>query len=161
MSRIVALATDVDGVLTDGGVWWGPEGEEWKRFSFRDIMGVSLARKAGLRVALISGEAGPQIDQFARKMAIEDVYKGCRDKESALCEFAAAYGYGLEQVAFMGDDVNDVAALLACGLGAAPADGHLSARAVAGFVALNPGGHGALREFVDLLLDGDAGGVAG
>lgn len=159
MTRIAALATDVDGVLTDGSVWWGPQGEEWKGFSFRDIMGVSLARKAGLRVALISGETSPQVDQFACKMAIEDVYKGCRDKESALREFAALHGFGLEQIAFMGDDVNDVAALRVCGLGAAPADGHPSARAAAGFVASNPGGHGALREFIDMLLDAD--GAAG
>lgn len=160
MTLIAALATDVDGVLTDGGVWWGPGGEEWKRFSFRDIMGVSLARRAGLRVALISGEASAHVDQFALKMSIEDVYKGCRDKEAAVREFAAACGLGLERVAFMGDDVNDVAALRACGLGAAPADGHPSARAAAGFVTSSPGGRGALREFVDMLLEAHADGEA-
>jgi 3-deoxy-D-manno-octulosonate 8-phosphate phosphatase (KDO 8-P phosphatase) len=160
MTRIAALATDVDGVLTDGSVWWGPEGEEWKRFSFRDIMGVSLARKAGLLIALISGEASSQVDQFARKMSIQDVYKGCRDKEAALREFAAAHGLDLAQVAFMGDDVNDVAALRVCGLGAAPADAHPAARAAAGFVASNTGGRGALRELVDMLLEAHADGGA-
>ena len=74
------IALDVDGVLTDGSFWWGPNGEEWKRFSFADIMGVSLARKAGLRVALISGEDSPLVDRFAAKMGISDVYKNCKDK---------------------------------------------------------------------------------
>ena len=73
ISSIRAIALDVDGVLTDGAVWWGPGGEEWKRFSFSDIMGVSLARKAGLIVALISGEDSPLVDRYAVKMGITDV----------------------------------------------------------------------------------------
>ena len=76
MRNLKAIVLDVDGVLTDGGVWWGPDGEEWKRFSFIDIMGVSLARKSGLRVALISGEDSPLVDRFAAKMGITDVEKG-------------------------------------------------------------------------------------
>ena len=68
MAGIKAIALDVDGVLTDGGVeWWGPDGAEWKRFCFADIMGVSLARKAGLIVTLISGEDSPLVDRFAAK----------------------------------------------------------------------------------------------
>ncbi len=77
MRALKAVALDVDGVLTDGGVWWGPEGAEWKRFSFADIMGVSLARKAGLIVTLISGEDSPLVDRFAMKMNLTDVVKGC------------------------------------------------------------------------------------
>ncbi len=68
MRTLKAIALDVDGVLTDGGVWWGPDGAEWKRFSFTDIMGVSLARKAGLIVTLISGEDSLLVDRFAGKM---------------------------------------------------------------------------------------------
>ena len=86
MIAVRAVALDVDGVLTDGGVWWGPNGEEWKRFSFRDIMGVSLARKAGLLVALISGEDSPLVDRFANKLGITDVAKGCKDKAEAVRE---------------------------------------------------------------------------
>ena len=81
---VKAIALDVDGVLTDGGVWWGPDGGEWKRFSFADIMGVSLARKAGLLVTLISGEDSPLVDRFAAKMNLGDITKGCKDKASAL-----------------------------------------------------------------------------
>ena len=83
-AAIRAIALDVDGVLTDGGVWWGPDGEEWKRFSFADIMGVSLARKAGLIVTLISGEDSPLVDRFAAKMNLTDITKGCKDKAGAV-----------------------------------------------------------------------------
>ena len=65
MPKIKAIAMDVDGVLTDGGVWWGPDGQEWKRFHFADIMGLSLARKSGMAIALISGENSPLIDRLA------------------------------------------------------------------------------------------------
>ena len=152
MSSIKVLALDVDGVLTDGGIWWGPQGEEWKRFSFRDIMGVSLACKAGLQVMLISGEDSPLVDRFALKFHLVHVFKGCRDKAAALRAFAAAGGVALKDVAFMGDDVNDVPAMQLCGLPAAPADAHASARAAAEFVAGSPGGRGAVRELVDHLL---------
>ena len=80
MKEIRAIALDVDGVLTDGGVWWGPNGEEWKRFSFADIMGVSNARKAGLILTLISGEDSPLVDRFAAKFEITDITKGCEIK---------------------------------------------------------------------------------
>src|SRR5215467_8067573 len=72
IAGIKAIALDVDGVLTDGGLWWGPNGEEWKRFSFVDIMGVSLARKTGLIVALVSGEDSLLVDRYAKKMGITD-----------------------------------------------------------------------------------------
>ncbi len=152
MTRVRAVAFDVDGVLTDGAVWWGPDGQEWKRFCFRDIMGVSLARNAGLALALISGEDSPLVDRFAVKMGIADVYKGCKDKASALREFAAAHDLGLEEVAFMGDDVNDVPALQISGYPASPSDGHPAARGVAALVTDASGGHGAVRELLDHLL---------
>jgi 3-deoxy-D-manno-octulosonate 8-phosphate phosphatase (KDO 8-P phosphatase) len=152
VTAVRAVAFDVDGVLTDGAVLWGPAGEEWKRFSFRDIMGVSLARQAGLTLALISGEDSPLVDRFAVKMGITDVYKGCKDKAVALSEFAAARGLGLDEVAFMGDDVNDVPAMKLSGYPAAPGDGHPAARAVAVFVTEALGGRGAVREFLDRLL---------
>jgi 3-deoxy-D-manno-octulosonate 8-phosphate phosphatase (KDO 8-P phosphatase) len=80
---IKAVALDVDGVLTDGEFLWGPDGQEWKRFSFRDVMGVSEARRAGLVLALVSGEDSPMIDRYANKIGIEFVYKGCKDKAGA------------------------------------------------------------------------------
>jgi len=152
VGAIRAVALDVDGVLTDGGFWWGPGGEEFKRFSFSDVMGISLARKAGLAFALISGENSPLIDRYAQKMGIEFVVKGCKEKATALREFAAARGLELAEVAFMGDDINDLEALKIAGLSAAPANAHVSVRRVAMRVMAKTGGDGAVRELLDYVL---------
>jgi 3-deoxy-D-manno-octulosonate 8-phosphate phosphatase (KDO 8-P phosphatase) len=152
MKELKAIALDVDGVLTDGGVWWGPSGEEWKRFCFADIMGVSLARKAGLVVALVSGEDSPLVDRFADKMGIADVEKNCKDKANALRRFAERVQLPLSEICFMGDDVNDVPAMRLAGFAAAPANAHPAARECAAFISEHNGGNGAVRDLVDRLL---------
>jgi 3-deoxy-D-manno-octulosonate 8-phosphate phosphatase (KDO 8-P phosphatase) len=152
LAAIRAIALDVDGVLTDGGVWWGPDGEEWKRFCFADIMGVSLALKAGLLITLISGENSPLVDRFAAKFQLTDISKGCKDKASALRAFAERHHMKLSEVCFMGDDVNDQGAMELAGLAAAPADSHPTVRNQAAFVAKKGGGRGAVRELVDAIL---------
>jgi 3-deoxy-D-manno-octulosonate 8-phosphate phosphatase (KDO 8-P phosphatase) len=150
--QIRALAFDVDGVLTDGGFWWGPNGEEWKRFCFADIMGLSLARRAGFILALISGEDSPLVDRYAQKMKVSFVAKGCRDKAAALREFAANAAVELDQICFMGDDVNDLPAMKIAGFSAAPSNAAPDVLARANFVAKSAGGNGAARELVDALL---------
>jgi 3-deoxy-D-manno-octulosonate 8-phosphate phosphatase (KDO 8-P phosphatase) len=152
LKEIRAVAMDVDGVLTDGGLWWGPGGEEWKRFCFADIMGVSLARRAGLELALISGEDSPLVDRYAEKLHIRHVAKGCRDKATALREFAAAAGMELAQICFMGDDVNDLPAMQIAGFSAAPANAAQDVLARVDFVAKCAGGNGAVRELIEALL---------
>lgn len=149
---IEAIALDVDGVLTDGGFWWGPNGEEFKRFSFLDVMGVSLGRKNGLTFALISGEDSPLVDRFATKMGIQHVHKGCKDKAAALRKFAQDVGLQLSQICFMGDDVNDLPAMKLAGLSAAPASAHPRAKETANLTMNCAGGQGAVRELVDLIL---------
>lgn len=149
-----AIALDVDGVLTDGGVWWGPDGAEWKRFCFADIMGVSLARKAGLIVTLISGEDSPLVGRFAAKLELADITKGCKDKAAALRGFAGRHALRLEEICFMGDDVNDVAAMGLAGFSAAPANAHPAALHQAGLVTHAAGGNGAVRELIDSILSG-------
>jgi 3-deoxy-D-manno-octulosonate 8-phosphate phosphatase (KDO 8-P phosphatase) len=151
-SHIKAIALDVDGVLTDGSFWWGPDGQEWKRFNFRDIMGISQGQKAGIQFALISGEDSPLVDRFAKKMNITAVFKGCKDKGSAFKEFAARSGLAPEAIAFMGDDINDLGAMKLAGLSAAPANAHPSVLAQVKFTAKGFGGRGAVRELVDHLL---------
>jgi 3-deoxy-D-manno-octulosonate 8-phosphate phosphatase (KDO 8-P phosphatase) len=139
-------------VLTDGSVWWGPNGEEWKRFHFADIMGLSLARRAGLVVALISGEDSPLIDRLAIKMRITDVDKNCKDKGSALRALAERHGLSLDEVCFIGDDVNDLSALTIAGLSACPADARDLIRGKCQVITRLSGGNGAVREVVDMLL---------
>lgn len=150
--RIRAIALDVDGVLTDGGFWWGHGGEEWKRFCFADIMGLSLARRAGLEIALISGEDSPLVDRYAQKMLIRYVAKGCRDKAASLREFAAQVKVDLAEICFMGDDVNDLPAMQIAGFSAAPANAAQDVLAYAAFVARSTGGNGAVRELIEKLL---------
>jgi len=150
--KIRAVALDVDGVLTDGNFIWGPDGEEFKRFSFLDVMGISLGIKSGLIFALISGEDNPLIDRYARKMGIVDVFKGCKDKAKCLKLFADKYGLKLEEVCFMGDDVNDLSALRIVGLSVSPANAHDSVKKIASMVTNHQGGNGAVRELIDFIL---------
>jgi 3-deoxy-D-manno-octulosonate 8-phosphate phosphatase (KDO 8-P phosphatase) len=152
VATIKAVALDVDGVLTDGTFWWGPGGEEFKRLSFADVMGISLAKKAGLVFALISGEDTSFIDRFAEKMGIVDVFKGCKNKGVALRSFAQKHELDLSQVCFMGDDVNDVPALELAGLAAAPASAHERVLQMAALVTRRSGGQGAVRELLDILI---------
>ena len=154
MAALRAIALDVDGVLTDGGVWWGPDGAEWKRFCFADIMGVSLARKAGLIVTLISGEDSPLVDRFAAKLGLTDITKGCKDKAAALRAFAARHALRFDEICFMGDDVNDLAAMDLAGFSAAPANARPAALHQADLVTHANGGNGAVRELIDLILSG-------
>ena len=156
MRDVKAIALDVDGVLTDGSVWWGPDGAEWKRFCFADIMGVSLACRAGLMVTLISGEDSPQVDRFAAKMGLADVTKGSKDKAAALRAFAGRHGLRLDEICFMGDDLNDLAAMELAGMAAAPADARPAVRRAAGLVTRAGGGRGAVRELIELVLAGRA-----
>ena len=152
MKGIRALALDVDGTLTDGGVWWGPGGEEWKRFCFADIMGVARALRAGLLVTLISGEDSPLVDRFADKLGISDYTKGSRNKADALRVYAEQQGLALEEICFMGDDVNDLPAMQLAGFSAAPADAQPAVRASVLQVTEARAGYGAVRELIEFLL---------
>lgn len=152
MREIKVFALDVDGVLTDGSIWWGPSGEEWKRFHFLDIMGISRASKAGLIFALISGEDSPLVDCYAAKMNIEHVYKGCKDKATAFRELAKVLLLEPTQIAFMGDDVNDLPAMALSGFSAAPATAHVDVKRAVDYVTQANGGNGAVREALDLWM---------
>jgi 3-deoxy-D-manno-octulosonate 8-phosphate phosphatase (KDO 8-P phosphatase) len=150
-----AIAFDVDGVLTDGTLIWSTAGEESKRFSFTDIMGISLLRRLDLKMALISGEASPLVDRYAEKMHIPFVVKGTRDKATALRDFTMQFDIPLEQTCFFGDDVNDLAAMEIAGLCACPCNSAAEVLAYVtehGYVSPLPGGHGAVRSFTDAIL---------
>jgi 3-deoxy-D-manno-octulosonate 8-phosphate phosphatase (KDO 8-P phosphatase) len=152
LRQIRALALDVDGVLTDGCFWWGSAGEEWKRFCFSDVMGLSLAQRAGLKLGLISGEDSPLVDRYGTKIRASFIAKGRRDKAVALKEFAAGINIDLSAICYMGDDVNDVEAMEMAGVSAAPANATRDAIDIAHFVTRAPGGNGAVRELVEAML---------
>lgn len=152
-ARIRAIALDVDGVLTDGTVLLDAAGHEQKRISFADIMGISRGKRAGLLFALVSGEAGGVLDAIAAKVGVTDVYPGCKDKAGAVRDFAARHQLELDEVCFVGDDVNDVEAMELSGLAAAPPTAHRSALNAAALVTGRAGGAGAIREVIDRLLE--------
>jgi 3-deoxy-D-manno-octulosonate 8-phosphate phosphatase (KDO 8-P phosphatase) len=152
LASIDALVMDVDGVLTDGTFLWSTSGEESKRFSFEDVMGLSRARQAGLTLGLISGEDSVLVDRFATKIGIVNVVKGCKDKGAALKEFSKSTGIALKHTAFIGDDVNDLPALAIAGLSVAPANAQPLVKAAVGIVLDRRGGHGAVRQLVELIL---------
>jgi 3-deoxy-D-manno-octulosonate 8-phosphate phosphatase (KDO 8-P phosphatase) len=152
LASLRAIFMDVDGVLTDGTFSWSTSGEEIKSFCFEDVMGLSLARKAGLTLGLISGEDSALIDRFAQKLNIVHVAKGCKEKGAALRQFAESTGIGLRHMAYIGDDVNDLPALAIAGLSVAPANAQPEVKAAVRVLLDRGGGKGAVREFVEMLL---------
>ena len=152
MPMIKAVALDVDGVLTDGSFSWSESGEETKSFHFADVMGISLARKAGFIFCLISAEESPLVDRLAAKLKIDDIYKGWKDKGEALKAFANTRDLDLEEVCYMGDDINDLPALEIAGLAAAPANAQDVVRLKVKLVTQRSGGQGTVRELLDGLM---------
>ncbi len=152
LKRIRLFATDVDGVLTDAGMYYSESGDEWKKFNTRDGMGIKLLQKAGLLTALVTQEHTKLVARRAEKLAIPEVHQGAFDKLTVLKEMAERHGFTLREVAYMGDDVNDLAALEAVGFSAAPADALPPVRRVVDYVCHKRGGEGAVREVADLIL---------
>ena len=150
--KIRLLALDVDGVLTDGGVYYSPKGEELVKFNRQDGMGISLLKKAGVEVALISGEDSDCTRRRAEKLGISEVYLGIKDKETVLREISKRLGIPLEEIAFIGDDVNDLPPLNLVGLPMTVANGVPAVKEVAKHILERHGGDGAVREAADYIL---------
>lgn len=150
------FAMDVDGVLTDAGMYYSESGEELKKFNTRDGMGIKLLQRAGLITALITMEETKLVTRRAEKLAIPEVHQGARDKLAVMREMVARHGLTLQQVAYIGDDVNDLEVLNAVGFSAAPADALPAVRIAVDYVCRQKGGEGAVREVADLILEAKA-----
>lgn len=148
------LVLDVDGVLTDGRLWYGPNGEELKGFHVRDGLGIKSVLAAGIEIAVISGRASAAVSARCAELGIRHVIQGCTDKRAAFDSLCTSLGIAPEAAACVGDDTPDLPLLVRAGLGIAVADAHPSVRAAAGHVTSLPGGHGAVREICDWLLAG-------
>jgi 3-deoxy-D-manno-octulosonate 8-phosphate phosphatase (KDO 8-P phosphatase) len=155
---LTAIAFDVDGVLTDGTLAWRSDAPaaEIKSFHFADIMGISLLRRLGLKLALISGEDSELVSRYAEKMHLHHVTRGTRDKAAALRTFATQFNLDLAQTAYFGDDINDLFAMEIAGLACCPANAAEDVldfvASTNGFLSTNPGGRGAVRQFADEIL---------
>lgn len=159
MARAIRfLLTDSDGVLTDNGVYYSAEGEVMKRFSIRDGMGVERLRKfAAVDVGIITGEHSGPVERRAEKLAITELHLGIKDKPAVLRDILARHNLKPEQVAYIGDDTNDVEIMRQVGLTACPADATPFAKAGAHYVCPSRGGYGAFRDFAELIIAAHAG----
>lgn len=152
-ARVRLVLTDCDGVLTDAGVYVSPEGERLKRFSLRDGMGVERLRTIGqIPTGIITRENSAIVAKRAEKLKIEELHLGVRDKLPEVEAIAAKRGLTLDQVAYIGDDVNDLDVLHVVGLAAAPCDAEPLVLDRVHHVCRRAGGHGAFRELAELVL---------
>ena len=146
------LLLDVDGVLTDGGLEYGPRGPSTLRFHVRDGMAIRLAQTAGLGVGVLSGRSSRALDRRAQELDLDPVLTGERHKEQALDEFLDRRGLAPRQVAYIGDDVNDLTVLGRCGLSFAPSDAVAEVRAVVDVTLSRRGGDAVVREMIERIL---------
>jgi 3-deoxy-D-manno-octulosonate 8-phosphate phosphatase (KDO 8-P phosphatase) len=146
------LALDVDGVLTDGRIYYSNSGDELKGFNIKDGLGIKLLQKSGVKVAIITGRESEIVSRRARELGIEDVVQGRDDKRQALLELCQRHKLELEECVYMGDDLPDLSAIVSAGLGMTVADASSVVREAADWVSVYNGGCGAVREACELIL---------
>lgn len=151
-ARIRLFGMDVDGVLTDEGIYLGTAELEFKRFNVHDGMGITLIRKAGIVPFIITARVSAAVTRRARELGIEEVHQGVRDKLSCLKEITYRHGVELEQVAFVGDDLSDLTVLWSVGLPIAVANATDEIKQAAKFTTALSGGKGAVREACEYVL---------
>jgi 3-deoxy-D-manno-octulosonate 8-phosphate phosphatase (KDO 8-P phosphatase) len=151
-SRVRLLILDVDGVLTDGSLTYSAAGEETRRFHVRDGLALVEAQRAGLAIAVISGRASPAVTRRLSELGVREIHQGVADKGQALAELVARLGVEAGEVAVMGDDLPDLPLMRQAGMALAPADAVAEVRRAAHWVSRRPGGAGAVREAVEMLL---------
>ncbi len=151
-AHVRLLCVDVDGVLTDAGMYYGRDGEVLKKFNARDGHGLQRLREAGIAVAIVSKEDSAIVHARAAKLNIDDVFCGATNKRLAIDELCQRHHLDLAEVAFIGDDLNDLPALECVGLPCAVADAVEPVRALAAYVTQHRGGDGAVREVCEFLI---------
>ena len=152
LSQVKLLVMDVDGTLTDSSMYYTANGEELKRFSTRDGMGIALLHKSNIDTAIVTSEDSEIARARARKLNIEHVVTGCRDKLSALKELTENLSISLENIAYIGDDINDLHAIRVSGVSGCPSDAVKIIKESADYICKAKGGRGAVREFAELIL---------
>ena len=152
LQKIKLLALDVDGVLTDGSIYISPAGEVFKGFNAKDGMGISCALRSGLQIAVITGRQSPIVERRCEELGITLLQQGVKDKRLALQQMAQKLGLVREEIAYMGDDLNDIPAFKASGLNLVPADATIEVMAVADIITKASGGRGAVREAITMIL---------
>ncbi|MFO7445257.1 MAG: HAD-IIIA family hydrolase [Ignavibacteriaceae bacterium] len=151
--RIKLVLTDNDGVLTDTGVYYSERGEEMKRFSIRDGMGVERLRNLlGIPTGIITGELSGSVKKRAEKLKITELFLGAKEKHSLLDEILEKNKIKADNIAYIGDDVNDIELMKLVGFTASPADAMIDVKDIVDYVCEHKGGNGAFREFAELII---------
>lgn len=150
--KVAMILMDVDGTLTDGRLYVLPDGEEVKGYHVHDGLGIFLAHLAGLKTGIISGKASRALELRASRLGLVELHQGILDKKKVLLEIAERHQLGLEQVAFIGDDLGDLEVMKMVGLPAAVGDAHPAIKKAARYRCLRPGGQGAVREVIEFIL---------
>ncbi|MCH8902315.1 MAG: HAD hydrolase family protein [Bacteroidetes bacterium] len=152
MKDIKLVFTDIDGVWTDGGMFYDQKGSEFKKFNTSDSAGVIFLRSNNIRLAILTGEQTSIVEHRAKKLKIEKVFLGVKDKLETASLYCSELGIGLENVAFIGDDLNDLELLKKVGISATPADAPAYVSEHVDWVMEKKGGEGVFREFVERIL---------
>lgn len=153
LRRIKLLLLDVDGVLTDGGVYYSNSGEELKKFNIQDGLGIVKLQRSGVRVGLITGRVSKIVERRAAELGITEVHQNLDDKAGAFEEICRRLGVREDEVAYIGDDEPDLPVLRRVGFSAAPKDAVASVAKSVQYLCRRVGGHGAVREVIDLILE--------
>jgi YrbI family 3-deoxy-D-manno-octulosonate 8-phosphate phosphatase len=153
LEKIKIVLTDNDGVLTDTGVYFSAKGEELKRFSIRDGMGIERLRKyAGVETIIVTGEESGSVKARAEKLKMNECYLGVKKKEEVFSKIMKKHNLTVNEIAFVGDDSNDFEVMKLAGFKATPADGMSFIKEIADYVCENKGGNGAFREVAELII---------
>lgn len=151
--KIKMLVMDVDGTLTDGKIYIGENGEIMKAFNVKDGYGIVSARKQGIVPVIITGRQSKIVEERAKELGIEELYQGVGDKVDVFKRVADKCGVSLDEVAYIGDDLNDLGCMEICGLTGCPGDAVADVVDKVNYVCKCDGGCGAVREFVDYILN--------
>ena len=153
IKKIKLVLTDCDGVLTDTGVYYSDQGEVMKRFSIRDGMGVERLRKlAGIETGIVTGEFSGSVKKRAEKLKIEELHLGAKNKIDVLNEILIRRNLKTKNIAFIGDDMNDLEVMKVVGFSACPSDAITEIKNISNYICKNRGGNGAFREFAELII---------
>ena len=152
IKKIKLIATDVDGVLTDGGMYYSSKGDVLKKFHARDGMAVSILKKNTIPTVIITKEKNQIVKKWSSKMNIDKLFDGVKNKEKVVSKLCKSYGLSENNIAYIGDDVNDLEILKKTGFAATPKDGNLEVKKIVDYICKNRGGEGVLREICDLII---------
>lgn len=153
LKKIKLLAMDVDGVLTDGKMIYVEGGGQARAFHVHDGLGIRMGMLAGLKIALITGNVSPAVARRANDLGLVDVYQGSKHKPEAMRDLMTKYGLSPDEIAFIGDDLNDLPAFAEVGVAFSVSNAVAEAKEAADFITTIPGGSGAVREVIEMILE--------